>query len=460
MKELEQRHFLKLESVQREYSTLKTQVEMGTMREPPSMSQTKDSLLIEELQGTVAALQRDLESQKEESQKQGLKNKALLADVQRSTDSSLLVEELQTTIATLKRELTVQKENAQKQAQNHKTLLADAQQKALKQQSLLAGAQRDSKIPIPISSHDSKHLTLTIQKKDGEIEKLANSFQKTKKRILELETELVNQKAEFKSNVDALCTDHAKRLGEKDLQLSNMEFKFKLLEARQVNLAEVDQLKAKLDDTLNENSSLKFKVELAEQAQRAFHESTMEIMKSSQQQTSKIAFEHSRYSIEMLRSELRQELQVQHANLIESYKSRISELETQLMKETPDHNEPKSSEARLLNEKYLDSKDELEQLKMVHSRCEERFKRTREGLPPSLAELDRLCSRIQELETMNRSRGRSLSHQENHPPPIDFEKEALAKQVSQKDAQIRSFQRDLSELVYGINLLKSRVKGV
>jgi hypothetical protein len=52
-------------------------------------------------------------------------------------------------------------------------------------------------------------------------------------------------------------------------------------------------------------------------------ESTIELMKSSQKQTTQFAFEHSKQSVEFVKSELRQEQLAHHLNIIENYKSQL-----------------------------------------------------------------------------------------------------------------------------------------
>lgn len=85
-KELEQRHFLKIESIQKESANLKMQKEVNGDGGRGTMSNAKDFLTIEQLKGQVSSLQYDLETNREDSSSQIMKYEALLADSRRSLE--------------------------------------------------------------------------------------------------------------------------------------------------------------------------------------------------------------------------------------------------------------------------------------------------------------------------------------------------------------------------------------
>ena len=90
-KDLEHRQFLKLEAVQRDITTLKTQLELSesALKKFGSISNTQATLTIEELKSSEIKLKRDLETQKEDSRRQVIKYEALLADSNKRVEEAV-----------------------------------------------------------------------------------------------------------------------------------------------------------------------------------------------------------------------------------------------------------------------------------------------------------------------------------------------------------------------------------
>lgn len=286
-----------------------------------------------------------------------------------------------------------------------------------------------------------------------------------KKRILELESQLMEERCETSKENRILKNNYERKIGEKDELIAVLGEIGPAVEIESPdNRVRIEKLKAELDDSLVRNDLLKARLEASERTQVVMQNSALELLKTSQKETSLLAFEHSRHSLELLRTELRQEQKVQSAALIESYKHRILELERTIEEERL---EPHNIDLRDREDRAVRVQGELDEISITHSRCEERFRRLREEVSPSLAELDRLSSRIQEMETSARNQvsrmkeklGSSYQNSQNYEIQREVRKfrrenDTLVGQVRLKDVQIRAFQKEVDELIIGISNLR------
>jgi len=86
IKEIEKRNFVKIEALQKEVGSYKTQIELGKCW--ARHGKGKDSLLIEDLKREKADFQRDLEIERDESRKQRLKYESMISKLNRNLQRS------------------------------------------------------------------------------------------------------------------------------------------------------------------------------------------------------------------------------------------------------------------------------------------------------------------------------------------------------------------------------------
>ena len=262
-----------------------------------------------------------------------------------------------------------------------------------------------------------------------------------KRRILELESQVLAQKS-----------DHANRLTE---LLHQDEEKTRLLNVSknsrpdQIAEEELTALKSSLEEALSKNTSLKLQLEVCQKSQSMARESTIELMKSSQQQTTQFAFEHSKQSVEFLKNELRHEQLAYHNKIIETYESQISDLEFRL------NQQKNGTDQYDLQNRFDKVQQDYDELFFLHSFCESRIQRASTNIPPSLAELDRLTKRIQELESSSNTREAMLRSRKIDISNYDYDKENMARELRLKESQIRGFQKELNELITSFALIKA-----
>jgi hypothetical protein len=265
-----------------------------------------------------------------------------------------------------------------------------------------------------------------------------------KRRILELESLLLSQKNESTKRISDLAVQHE----EKSKLIRDYENA--RVDPEKTTEAELGKLKSALDQALHKNRTLQLQLEVSENSQKMARESTIELMKSSQQQATQFVLEHSKQSVEFVKSELRQEQLTQQLNIIENYKIQIADLECRLNKEQA------GSEKHLLQQKFSTLQQDFDELYSLHSGCEPRFRRATSNLPPSIIELDRLTSRIQELELSSKSREALLTrYRKVEISNYDQEKENMAEELKLKESQIRAFQIELSSLINAFTSFKS-----
>lgn len=267
---------------------------------------------------------------------------------------------------------------------------------------------------------------------------------------------MLDLKSKNLAEKDSLQSDFSKKIQERDEIISGLENRHHNLQKDyhekvghlSIINPDIHAVRAELDNAIARNSSLQLKLELAEKAQQSLHESTLELMKSSQQQASKLALEHSKHSMDVVRNEMKKEHQIQTAALIETFKSRIYELETRLSSA----HDPHSVLVSELQDKHIQLEKEYQRLLVAHQGCEERIKRSKEGIPPSLAELDRLSSRIQELEGSAKLRETLLKQEaERRQSKSDLENQSLKREIKVKEGQIKKFQAEIVAIVNGIS---------
>jgi hypothetical protein len=269
-----------------------------------------------------------------------------------------------------------------------------------------------------------------------------------KKRVVELEKELAEQKNEandFEKKMSKKLQEKEGKLLLAQSKLKNLErqYQSKMDEIRKSN-PDVDAVRAELE---SKNAALSMKLELAEQAHQSIHESTLKLMKSSQEQASRMAFEHSKQSLDILRSELRKEQAAQTAALLESFKKRIYELESKLA----DSENPNDGRVQELENKLFSVERELQNVITIHAGCEERFKVYKEGSPPSALELDRLLSRIYELEAGAKNRELILKQAlEKQSNEAEMQNLVLMKDLRLKESQIKKFKTEMDLILRGI----------
>ena len=242
-----------------------------------------------------------------------------------------------------------------------------------------------------------------------------------------------------------------------EAQLLDLQEKYELEKRNrsqnQNNHSALEAVKAQLEISMSKNTELAMKLELAEKSHQSLHESTLNLMKSSQEQASRLAFEHSKHSLDILRTELRKEQASQNAVLVDSFKKRIYDLESRLAAAQDPESDTLIQE---LEKRIADLKGDYQNLSIKHAGCEERLKRAREGVPPSLSELDRLINRIHELEASAKNREAILkSNLEQQTSQIAKENEALTRTVKIKEAQIKKFEREMEQIVRTIHVAKS-----
>ncbi|KAJ2999957.1 hypothetical protein HDV02_001214 [Globomyces sp. JEL0801] len=290
-----------------------------------------------------------------------------------------------------------------------------------------------------------------------------------KKRIIEAESLIDKQSirnSQLLIDKDNAAKEFTKRLQEKDILLTKLENRYmslqkefheKILLQDTTLHSEMAILKKELDIAVNQNEALKMKIEMNESARKVVHETTLELLKQSQMESTKFAFSHQERSIEVIRDELRKEQQIQQRSILEPYKARIAELENQISQHPSYTALQKQLEDTLVKlQKLTVSYNELE---IVHMRCEERFNLNRENLAPSLAEFDRLSSRIQDMEANARKREHQLRQSlesKASAMELSFEKERVKYQqdLLKKDNQIQGFQKELEYVIEGITQLK------
>jgi len=188
------------------------------------------------------------------------------------------------------------------------------------------------------------------------------------------------------------------------------------------------------------NAALSIKLELSQQAHQSIHESTLNLMKSSQEQASRMAFEHSKQSMDILRSEF-----AQTAALIESFKKRIYDLESKLAA-TENSNDQRVVE---LENNLFSTERELQSLTKIHAGCEERLKISREGLSPSVLELDRVLTYELEAGAKNREFILKLAL-EKQSNEAELQNRSLIKELRLKEMQIKKFKTEMDMILRGI----------
>ncbi|KAJ3328479.1 hypothetical protein HDU91_004091, partial [Kappamyces sp. JEL0680] len=211
------------------------------------------------------------------------------------------------------------------------------------------------------------------------------------------------------------------------------------------------QLQADLQAARTRIMGLENEVQSGRIAQQSLHQSTLDIMKSSQRQASKMAFEHSQQSLVVLRDELRAEYDTKLRSISQTYKQQIMDLETEIWKLKS------SSAVAELETKYSDLETQYQALATTHSSCVRRMERLSQTSSPSVVELDRLTSRILELESSASVRESMLTRSlQSETERSELEKNNLLREIKSKDWQIKRFQTELHSIVEALTLLKKQ----
>ena len=153
--------------------------------------------------------------------------------------------------------------------------------------------------------------------------------------------------------------------------------------------------------------TLKYRLEISEQTRKSVHETTMTILKQSQEESAKIAMDHHRQAMAALLSEVKADNQAQFQSLVDN--------ETAQIREQLDATEKEQQKVRLrvmelgrLNEELESEvsagKELCETLRKKIRQLEDDLEQSRRGWPPSMHQFEALIQQIRDLETSAKKR--------------------------------------------------------
>jgi chromosome segregation ATPase len=295
---------------------------------------------------------------------------------------------------------------------------------------------------------------------DELIRKVQHEEAKLKNRIVDLEAEIRGLKPD---NSYMLNTLNSKLL-EKELLCASFETKCNQLEKKMlelVNNSDVSSIKEAMKNALLENENLKLKIELLQGSRDSMQETTMQILKQTQLQSSKLAFVYSQNTMEMMKREWLKEYELKGEHSKKKCREKLNNLEKQISN-LKSALENSVIEKNRYSERLASLNKEYNELHSVHLHCESRIEIIRNGVMPSLQDFDLLSEKLHSLEGISKAREENLRYSlemKHSKVKKDFEsyKVEISKRLNQKNNQIKEFQTEINSLVSMIGALKKEM---
>jgi predicted nucleic acid-binding Zn-ribbon protein len=273
-----------------------------------------------------------------------------------------------------------------------------------------------------------------------------------KKRIRDLEQQLQQQTANF-SQWEAQKSDMVDELHQEISRLHqhNRELTEQLTERQSRNDSNIkielqNQLwatQAALETALSKASTLEMRLELQESARKTIQQTTLDLLKETQRESSKMAFTHTQKSIDLLKQEWKKEQELILGQREREHRSHIQRLQKQLDRE---------GVSQLRKELYA-MEQQYQELQKEHAECLSRLESLKSEATPSLAEFDRLAAKIKQLE--------AKSSQSDLARELGLAKKEcteLKKSLKTKDLRIREFEKEIDDLLNGIIQVKREIQ--
>jgi hypothetical protein len=301
---------------------------------------------------------------------------------------------------------------------------------------------------------------LSMLSKDGlAAEVSSEQFQKVqmqevglKKRIREMEVQMQQRTAQFgewekvKSKmVDELQSQMVALKRENDSleqQLQNSQ-SLRNAQAKSELQIQLQTTQVALESALSKASTLEMRLEMQETARKTIQQTTLDLLKETQRESSKMAFTHTQKSIDLLRQEWKREHDLILEQKSKEYKHQIQKFQQQLQTDGLD---------QLKKQMYLLQVD-YDNLKKEHQDCLERLEMLKNGASPSTAEFDRLSLKIKQLESRQ-----SQSEIAKELTVIKRERDDLKSSLKARDGRIREFEREVQSLLDGILAMKQEIQ--
>ncbi|KAJ3130455.1 hypothetical protein HK098_000020 [Nowakowskiella sp. JEL0407] len=349
-------------------------------------------------------------------------------------------------------ETNTAKARAQELEQQFEKLL-ETYTERLKQQETRANEEAMEQI-VQIRVDTLKQRETLLQKRIVEFERLVEEqnmwISSLKKEKIELDAQLRNMTAEK----DLLIENYEKKILELQKQYHDDVFSVE----EQKNLNEIRALKIEVEDKEREIVKLQNQLVISEETRKAVHETTISILRQTQEGTAKIALEHHERALALLRNEsgtspstfFNMEVKSLRKRLIaaekdaEAQKNKSLKLERQLRE---------LKESR--NDNGLDAEDVLmRRLHNENNRLMEELKSARKTWTFDRVEFNKLEQKVVYLEERHRQ------HLVNDPKSEYVEREiANVKrkyqiQLQRKDSELVQLQKELLELMDDIILIQ------
>jgi predicted nucleic acid-binding Zn-ribbon protein len=284
------------------------------------------------------------------------------------------------------------------------------------------------------------------------LKKLQVQDSNLKKRIRDLEQQLQQQTAKF-SQWEVQKTEMVDELHQEIARLhhQNNELTERLNErqdARESKLkielqTQLQATQAALEAALSKASTLEMRLELQENARKTIQQTTLDLLKETQRESSKMAFTHTQKSIDLLKLEWKREQELILGQREREHRSHIQRLQKQLERE---------GVAQIRKELYQ-MEQQYQELQKEHSDCLSRLESLQSGATPSSAEFDRLAAKIKHLEAKS-----SQSDLARELGLVKKECTELKKSLKAKDLRIREFGKEIEDLLNGIIQMKREIQ--
>ncbi|KAJ1332349.1 hypothetical protein BSLG_008653 [Batrachochytrium salamandrivorans] len=247
---------------------------------------------------------------------------------------------------------------------------------------------------------------------------------------------------------------------------------------------EIHAMRLELESTRSELAGARNKLEISEETRRAVHESTISIMKQSQEESAKIALGQHERGLMLLRQELLRENALSfkggdssQTETIRTLHRKLASLEAELvsLRQTASNEgasrvshdlekqqriiEAKDAEYKKVSEKMIQLRAMVSQLQKENHQLTDSIESAKKGWPPAMHHFEALSSRIRELEESAKRREADIArllkqHREDLESKVQMEQHKYYDMIRHKDAEIQRFRNELDKVLHAIKLLR------